>query len=213
MINMDMIGRLNEEKSLTVFGAGTSTIWKDLLQADSKNFDFKLNLQDDGYGPSDHASFYAKKIPVLFFFTGVHSDYHRPSDDADKINSKGEEEILKYVYKISSDIDTLSSQPNYVSIPRKAQSGRMSFRVDVGTIPNYADQADGLKINGVREGSPAQKGGLKGGDIIVNFGGKKIANIYDYTYALGDFSPGDIVDVVVMRDGKKVTLKVTLGAR
>ena len=89
----------------------------------------------------------------------------------------------------------------------------MSFRVDVGTIPNYADQADGLKINGVREGSPAQKGGLKGGDVIINFGGKKIANIYDYTYALGDFTPGDVVDVIVMRDGKKVTLKVTLGAR
>ena len=213
MINMDMIGRLNEEKELTVFGAGTSTIWKNLLDTDAKGFNFKLNKQDDGYGPSDHASFYAKKIPVLFFFTGVHADYHRPSDDADKINSKGEETILKYVYRVSSDIDTLSTQPNYVSIPRKSEGGKMSFRVDVGTIPNYADQADGLKINGVREGSPAQKGGLKGGDVIINFGGKKIANIYDYTYALGDFTPGDVVDVIVMRDGKKVTLKVTLGAR
>jgi hypothetical protein len=213
MINLDMIGRMNDEDKLIVYGTGTSSKWKDLLNQDNNDFNFKLTFNDEGYAPSDQSSFYAKKIPVLFFFTGTHSDYHRPSDDADKINSKGEESILNYVYKIAYQIDTLSSKPDYINVPRKDAGKSMAFRVYVGTVPDYAGQIDGLKINGVNEGSPAQKGGLKGGDIIINFGGKKISNIYDYTYALGDFSPGDIVDVTVLRDGKPVNLKVELGAR
>ncbi len=212
MINMDMIGRLKPDTSLIVYGTGTSSIWKELLKKDNQKYHFNLTFNDEGYGPSDHSSFYAKKIPVLFFFTGTHPDYHRPSDDADKINSTGEETILKYVYQITSQIDTMSSKPDYINVPRK-ERGRMAFRVYVGTIPDYAGQVDGLKITGVSEGGPAQKAGLQGGDIIINFGGKKISNIYDYTYALGDFSPGDIVDVVVMRNGEKKTFKVELGAR
>ncbi len=213
MINLDMVGRLNDEHKLIVYGAGTSSGFKALLQKDNGTFNFKLALNDEGYAPSDQSSFYAKKIPVLFFFTGTHSDYHRPTDDADKINSSGEESVVKYVYMIASQIDTLSETPTYIDVPRKDAGRAMVFRVYVGTVPDYAGGTDGLKINGVNEGSPAQKGGLKGGDIIIGFGGKKISNIYDYTYALGDFSPGDIVDVVVLREGKKVNLKVELGAR
>ncbi len=212
MLNLDMVGRLNADKNLIIYGTGTSANWKNILNEFNKNYSFKLTFNDEGYGPSDQSSFYAKNIPVLFFFTGTHPDYHRPSDTADKINSAGEESITKYVYQVAESIDENAEKPNYINVPRK-DSGRMTFRVYVGTIPDYASQVDGLKITGVSEGGPAQKAGLKGGDIIVEFGGKKISNIYDYTYALGDFSPGDIVDVVVMRNSEKKTFKVELGAR
>jgi hypothetical protein len=212
MLNLDMVGRLNAEKNLIIYGTGTSTNWKDILNEFNKNYSFKLTFNDEGFGPSDQSSFYAKRIPVLFFFTGTHPDYHRPTDTADKINSTGEESVTKYVYQIAESVDENSEKPNYIDVPRKG-SGRMTFRVYVGTIPDYASQVDGLKITGVSEGGPAQKAGLKGGDIIVEFGGKKISNIYDYTYALGDFSPGDVIDVVVMRNGEKKIFKVELGAR
>jgi hypothetical protein len=212
MINLDMVGRLNADKNLIVYGTGTSSNWKKILNEFNKNYSFKLTFNDEGYGPSDQSSFYGENIPVLFFFTGTHPDYHRPSDTADKINSTGEESITKYVYQVAESIDENPEKPNYINVPRK-NSGRMAFRVYVGTIPDYASQVDGLKLTGVSESGPAQKAGLKGGDIIIEFGGKKISNIYDYTYALGDFSPGDIVDVVVMRKGEKKTFKVELGAR
>ena len=213
MINLDMIGRLNVEKNLIIYGMGTSTIWKSLVEKDKSNFDFNLKLKDDGYAPSDQSSFYAKNIPVLFFFTDIHSDYHRPTDIASKINSSGEEEILKLVDEISYQVDTLSAKLDYINVPRKDTGEKVSFKVYVGTIPDFSSQVNGYKINGVSEGSPAQKGGLKGGDIITNFGGKKISNIYDFTYALSDFSPGDIVDVVVLRDGKNLNFKIELGVR
>ena len=213
MVNLDMVGRLNSDNQLIVYGTGTSTGFKDLLNNDNKDFSFKLTLNDEGYGPSDQSSFYAKEMPVLFFFTGTHTDYHRPTDDADKINSKGEEEVLDYVYDISNYLDEESTKPDYINVPRKNEGGPLTFSVYVGTVPDYATQVDGLKINGVREGSPAQKGGLQGGDIIIQFGDKKISNIYDYTYALGDHNPGDVVDVVVIRNGEKKTFKVELGAR
>ncbi len=213
MVNLDMVGRLNAEDQLTIYGTGTSSGFKDLLNTDNKDYNLKLTFNDEGYGPSDQSSFYAKNIPVLFFFTGTHTDYHRPTDDADKINSKGEEEVLKYVYDVSDNLDETNTKPDYINVPRKNEGRAMAFSVYVGTVPDYASQVDGLRINGVGEGSPAQKGGLQGGDIIVEFGGKKISNIYDYTYALGDFSPGDVVDVVVIRNGEKKTFKVELGAR
>lgn len=213
MVNLDMVGRLNPENQLTIYGTGTSTGFKDLLNTDNKDFNFKLTFNDEGYGPSDQSSFYAKNIPVLFFFTGTHTDYHRPTDDADKINSKGEEEVIKYVYDVSDNIDESTAKPDYINVPRKNEGQPMAFNVYVGTVPDYATQVDGLRINGVGEGSPAQKAGMQGGDIIVEFGGKKISNIYDYTYALGDHTPGEVVDVVVLRNGERKTFKVELGAR
>ena len=213
MINLDMVGRLNAEDQLTIYGTGTSSGFKDLLNTDNKNYNFKLTFIDEGYGPSDQSSFYAKDIPVLFFFTGTHTDYHRPTDDADKINSKGEEEVVKYICDISEYLDDNSTRPDFINVPRKSEGRAMVFSVYVGTVPDYASQVDGLRINGVGDGSPAQKAGLQGGDIIVEFGGKKISNIYDYTYALGDYSPGDIVNLVVMRNGEKKIFKVELGAR
>lgn len=213
MLNLDMVGRLNTENNLIVYGTGTAKDWKDILNNYNKDYNFKLTFNDEGYGPSDQSSFYAKNIPVLFFFTGTHTDYHRPGDTADKINSTGEESVTKYVYQVAQAVDNLSTKPDYINVPRKDAGRSMAFRVYVGTIPDYASQVDGLKITGVSEGGPAQKAGLLGGDIIVDFGGKKISNIYDYTYALGDFSPGDVIDVVVIRNGEKKTFKVELGAR
>lgn len=213
MINLDMIGRLNTSKELIAFGTGTSKNFSKLVKNLNKDFNFKLTLKKEGYGPSDQSSFYAKKIPVLFFFTGTHSDYHRPTDDADKINVVGEEAIVKYIYKIADNLSNVNVRPNYIDVPRQKGGKITAFRVYVGTIPDYAAQVNGLKITGVSHDGPAQKAGLKGGDIIINFGGKKITNIYDYMYALGDYNPGDIVKVKVVREGKKKIFEIELGSK
>ncbi len=212
MINMDMIGRLNDKNDLIVEGTGTSSKWKNILN-DKNNYDFNLTFNDEGFGPSDHSSFYGKKIPVLFFFTGTHSDYHKPTDDADKINSGGEEKVVKYVYDVALAIDNSDTKPDYISVERK-DTGRMTgTRVYVGTIPDFAGDVDGYKLGGVTDGSPAANAGLQAGDIIVKFGDKKISNIYDFTYALGDFVPGDKVMVDVMRDENVINVEIELGTR
>ncbi|MDO8548746.1 MAG: M28 family peptidase [Ignavibacteria bacterium] len=212
MINMDMIGRLNEKDELIVYGIGTSSGWKELLNA-TNSYNFNLAFHDDGYGPSDHSSFYGKNIPVLFFFTGTHPDYHRPGDDADKINFEGEERILNYVYDVTYKINTAEQKPEYVNVPRKEMGTTGGWKVYVGTIPDYAANVEGFRISGVNEGSPAQKGGIKAGDIMISFGGKKITNIYDYVYALQEHVPGDVVEVIVQRNSEEVKLEVELGAR
>ncbi len=209
MINMDMIGRLNEENSLIIYGTGTSSKWKKLLE-DKNTFNFKLTFNDEGYGPSDHSSFYSKNIPVLFFFTGTHSDYHRPSDDVDKINFPGEEKILKYVFSISEDIVNNIEKPDFVNVPQKDSSARGGWKVYVGTIPDYSFQGEGLKITGVNDGSPAQKAGLIGGDIILSFGDRKINNIYDYVSALQESIVGEIKIITYKRGDQifKVNMKL-----
>lgn len=210
MINLDMVGRLDSTRQLTIYGTGTSSQWKKILN--EKNTDsMKLAFVDEGYGPSDQTSFYAKKIPVLFFFTGVHTDYHRPSDDADLINYDGEETITNYVYEASREIASLSGKPDYVDIPRKESSG--GWKVYVGTIPDYSTNVEGFRLTGVSPGSPAEKGGLKGGDIMIKFGDRKIANIYDYVYALQDHVPGDEVEVIIKRNNEEHKFKVLLGAK
>jgi len=212
MINMDMIGRLNVEKSLIVYGTGTSTNWKVFLE-DNNAFGFSLTFNDEGYGPSDHSSFYGKEIPVLFFFTGTHTDYHKPSDDADKINAAGEESVLKYIYNVANFISTLREAPDYLLVEKKDMGQVPGRKVWVGTIPDFAGDVDGYKISGVSDGSPAQLGGLQAGDIIIKFGEKKISNIYDFTYALADFVPGDKVNVIVKRGEEEITFELTLSSK
>ena len=213
MISLDMIGRMNEENSLMIYGTGTSHKWKDLLNQFNKEYNFKLTFNDEGFGPSDHTSFYAKEIPVLFFFTGTHGDYHRPTDDADKINSAKEEKILDLVYQVAEDLDTTLTRPDYVNVPRKDTGGPTKFKVYIGTTPDFGAQVDGYKISGVTDGSPARKAGLKAGDIIIEFGGKKVSNIYDYMYAMNEHAPGDKVDITVLRGNEKVTLTLELAAK
>jgi hypothetical protein len=212
MINLDMIGRLDDEKKLIIHGTGTAKSWKDLLN-DKNSYNLKLSFNDEGFGPSDHSSFYGKQIPVLFFFTGTHTDYHRPSDDAERINYQGEEAVVRYVYDVTSSVVNRDTKPEYVNVPRKEMDNASGWKVYVGTIPDYSTDVNGFKLSGVSEGSPAQKGGMKAGDIMIKFGDKKISNIYDYVYALKEFVPGDKVDVTVLRDGKELTFNLILGAR
>lgn len=212
MLNMDMVGRLNEEKNLTVIGSGTSSIWKNILNEKNK-YDFKLSLSDGGSGGSDHQAFTNKNIPVLFFFTGTHNDYHKPSDDVDKINFSGEENVLNYVFDIAHDVQKLSSKPDYVKVVEPAQRPSGRARVTVGTVPEFGYNGNGYKLSGTTEGSPAEKAGLKAGDIIIKFGPKTVGNIYDFMYAVQDYKAGDKVDVVVLRDGKELTFTLELIAR
>lgn len=212
MVNMDMIGRLTNGK-LIVYGAGTSPGFADLLtRATPRGIDLKP--VPDGFGPSDQSSFYAKNIPVLHFFTDLHEDYHKPSDDWDKIEYAGMETVLEMVAAVTTELASSQDRPAYVSVatPRRAGQGR-GIRSYTGTIPDFGEQVEGMKISGVTEGSPAAVAGIQGGDIIVKFGKIEIKNLYDYTFALGEYKPGDVVDVVVKRGNEEKTFQLTVGSR
>jgi aminopeptidase YwaD len=229
MINMDMVGRLKDGK-LTIGGIGTASEWKALVEgknpreikdtSDSKNVGmsltpyFNLQLNEDGFGPSDHSSFYGKQIPVLFFFTGSHEDYHKPSDTADKINYAGESQIVAYISDILKSVDQNRVKPTYTVAKSSTMGGRSTFSVSLGTVPNYADgNNDGLLLDGVRDGSPAAKAGVKPGDKIVMLAGKEVRNISDYTFVLGELKAGEEYVIVVMRGSEKVTMKIVPAAR
>ncbi len=174
---------------------------------------FQLTLNEDGFGPSDHSSFYGKQIPVLFFWTGTHEDYHKPSDTADKINYDDEARILSLVARIVRDVDAEDKRPTYAVAKSQAAGRTGGFSVSLGTIPNYADSNDGLLIDGVREDSPAAKSGIKAGDRIVKLAGRDIRNVYDYTAALGEMRAGQEYDVELMRAGERIKLKIIPAAR
>ncbi|MEK6566311.1 MAG: M28 family peptidase [Bacteroidota bacterium] len=215
MMNMDEIGRLKDRK-LIVYGMGTSPGFESLVTRHNRDSMFVLKLNKDGFGPSDHSSFYAKKIPVFHFFTDIHSDYHRPSDDYETINTEGEVQILKFMADIAMDMDSAPERPVYAQVeaPRQpAGGGREGMRTYTGTIPDFGEQVEGMKLAGVRDGSPAAKAGLQAGDIIVKFGKVEIKNLYDYTYALGEYKPGDEVDITVLRGKEKLTMKIKLERR
>ena len=210
MFNMDMVGRLRN-KRLTVFGTGTAPRWKKLVETTGKQHDFTLSLKPSGFGPSDHSSFYGKQIPVLHFFTGTHSDYHRPGDDWPKLNLAGMESIVEMLEQIAVETALEKQRPKYVEIKSRARVARSGSRPYFGSIPDFgSDGQKGYPISGVSPGSPAQKGGLKGGDLIVEFGPTKIGGLDDFDLALRKFKGGDVVNVTVVRDGKRKTLKVTL---
>lgn len=172
-----------------------------------------LTLNEDGYGPSDHSSFYAKQIPVLFFWTGTHDDYHKPSDTAEKINYEGEAQILQLVAHIVRDTVQSDRRPTFAVAKSESMGRSTGFRVYLGTIPNYADSNDGLKLDGVRDDSPAAKAGLKAGDRIVKLAGREVKNVYDYTYALGEMKAGQEYDLEVIRGSERLSLKITPAAR
>jgi aminopeptidase YwaD len=210
MINLDMVGRLKDNK-LTIGGVGTSPEFRKLVEG--LNNGFTLQLSEDGFGPSDHSSFYAKQIPVFFFYTGVHDDYHKPSDTADKINYEGQAKIVGFVAEVTRAIDRGDARPAY-AVARSQSSGRATgFRVYLGTVPNYAESNDGMLLDAVRDDSPAAKAGLKAGDKIVKLAGREIKNVYDYTYALGEMKPDQEYEVEVMRGAERLKLKLTPQAR
>ena len=214
MLNMDMVGRLTDEK-LIIQGGDTAKEFKPLLdKLNADEFKFKLTHNPGGFGPSDHASFYAKKVPVLHFFTGLHKDYHRPSDDADKVNAAGLVRVAKMVADTASQVAAMPERPTYVESTAGASGGgdRGGDRPYFGSIPDFAQSEPGYGISGVAKGSPSEKAGLKGGDVIIKLGESKVGNLDDFDSALRKFKGGDKVPVVVKRDGKEVTLTVTLGA-
>jgi Zn-dependent M28 family amino/carboxypeptidase len=230
MINLDMVGRLQNEK-LTIGGIGTAHEWKDLVNvqntkgtnriisvgpngAEAENISpsFTLFLNEDGFGPSDHSSFYGKNIPVLFFFTGTHLDYHKPSDTADKINYEGESKLVNYVAAIAKSVDENPTRPTYAVAKSSNTGGRTTFSVSLGTIPSYADSTDGMELDGVRDGSPAAKAGLKKGDKVIKLAGKDIKNVYDYTDALSGMKPDVEYEVVINRGAETLTLKIVPAA-
>ncbi|MFN2514849.1 MAG: M20/M25/M40 family metallo-hydrolase [Pyrinomonadaceae bacterium] len=172
-----------------------------------------LTLREDGYGPSDHSSFYANNVPVLFLWTGTHEDYHKPSDTADKINYKDEARILSFAARLIYDIDTSDKRPSFSVVKTESAGRSMGFRVYLGTIPNYADSKDGLLLDGVRDDSPASKAGLKAGDKIVKLAGRDVRNVYDYTYALGEMKAGQEYEVELLRGSERLTLKITPATR
>ncbi|HKO61577.1 MAG TPA: M20/M25/M40 family metallo-hydrolase [Pyrinomonadaceae bacterium] len=247
MINMDMIGRMKENK-LVIGGVGTASEWRSIIETanlmqsitvsatgaptSARNFpmvvasngraivtsdsskQFVITMNEDGFGPSDHSSFYAKQIPVLFFWTGTHEDYHKPSDTADKINYTDHARIVSVVSKIVRELDASDKRPTYSATRSPAGAGRSTgFRVYLGTIPNYSDSTDGLLLDGVREESPAAKAGLRAGDRIMKLAGRDIRNVYDYTAALGEMKADNEYEVEVLRGTERLTLKLTPAAR
>ena len=212
-VNFDMVGRLRTNK-LVLQGIGSSTAWPKLIERPNIVGGFNLTLTEDPYLPTDTTAFYPKGIPVLAFFTGSHDDYHRPTDDIKTLDYAGVERIAKFARLLLSDLAAAQSRPAYVKVERTSAPGaRDSLRAYLGTIPDYATEVKGVKLSGVQANSPAEQAGLKGGDVIVEFAGQKIANIYDYTYALDAVKIGQPVKVKVMREEKQVDLTITPAAR
>ena len=224
MLNLDMVGRV-ENDLLTVFGTGTAEEWTDVLDranaATASPLDLRYN--SDGFGASDHSSFYARGIPVLHFFSNTHPEYHRVEDDWELVNAEGMERVTDLVASVAREVVPAAGlasltpvegagNPRGVAGPSDGSPARSGFRVRLGTIPDYSREAGGMGITGVRDGSPAAKAGLRAGDIIVEFGDHAIEDVYAYMYALAEFDPGDEVQVVVLRDGERVAFTVMLEA-
>jgi hypothetical protein len=205
MINMDMVGRLNDStKNLLVYGIGTSSDYGSIFS--TINHPFNLIHDSSGVGPSDHTSFYLKNIPVLHFFTGQHTDYHKPTDDADKINYNGTLEVIHFIKEIATNI---AEQPklNFTATKSKAKEA-VSFKVTLGIMPDYAFQDKGVKIDAVTNGKPAQIAGIKTGDIIISINNELVKDVYEYMKQLANFSKGDETVVTIQREKKLIDFKV-----
>ncbi|MCF1190391.1 M28 family peptidase [Mangrovimonas sp. AS39] len=200
MINMDMVGRLKQDSTLAVYGVGTSPRFKQVLSATNKSF--KIIENESGIGPSDHTSFYLQDIPVLHFFTGQHEDYHKPSDDFDKLNYDGMNLVSNYIFDVISELD---SQGKMAFRKTKNESGETPrFKVGMGVIPDYLFDGKGMRIDGVSEGKPAKRAGLEKGDIVIKMGDSTIVDMMSYMRALAAFKQGDTTKVVVTRNGTEV---------
>jgi Zn-dependent M28 family amino/carboxypeptidase len=200
MINMDMVGRLKQDSTLAVYGVGTSTRFKQTLKAN--NDKFKLVENESGVGPSDHTSFYLSDIPVLHFFTGQHEDYHKPSDDFEKLNYEGMQTISNYIFEVISDLNNAGKLAYRTTKNESEEVPR--FKVGLGVIPDYLYDGEGMRIDGVTEGRPAHKAGLLKGDVVIKLGETVITDMMSYMKALSVFSEGDSTKVVVERNGKQV---------
>ncbi|KXN98023.1 peptidase M28 [Aequorivita aquimaris] len=205
MLNMDMVGRLNSENTLAVYGVGTSPIFKQAVNANAR--ELKIAENESGVGPSDHTSFYLANIPVLHFFTGQHEDYHKPSDDAEKVNFEGMKIVSNYIFSIIKDLD---NQPKLPFKKTKNESEVVpEFKVTLGVVPDYLFSGKGMRIDGVSEDKPAQKAGLQKGDIVVKMGDFEVTDMMSYMKSLSKFEKGQTAKVTIERGGELKEVEVT----
>ncbi len=206
MINMDMIGRLNDStKALMIYGVGTCPDWVPIIS--SMRTVFRIKQDSAGIGPSDQTSFYLKNIPVLHFFTGQHSDYHKPTDDANKVNYEGEKMVLEYVINVI--IQTEDKGKLQFLQTKNPNAGTHVYKVTMGVMPDYAFDGTGMRIDGVTDGKPGSKAGLLQGDVVIGLGDYAVNSTMDYMKALGNFKKGDTTKIKIMRAGKEMLLDVT----
>jgi aminopeptidase YwaD len=214
MLNLDMIGRLRNSH-IYVSGVGTSPLFRDVLEELNEPIGLALDYSDSGMGASDHMSFNIKRIPVLFFFSGLHGDYHKPSDTAEKINPDGARNVLMLAYQVLNELANNSERPLYTEVdePRPVSTGGGGYGPYFGSVPDFRDDLGGVLFADVSTASPAAEAGLRAGDLLVEFAGKPIENLYDFTYALQAEQPGNTIAVIVERNGERVAAEVTLGSR
>jgi hypothetical protein len=213
MVNFDMVGRLRDN-SLQIFGTETAEEFPALLDSLDAASELELSHVGDGYGPSDQTSFYARQIPVLHLFTGTHSEYHRPDDDWQLINAPGLATVTNFSIALVDDLGNHPGRFELVRQERPVAGGGGGYGPYLGTVPDFGEvEGGGLRLSGVRAGSPADAAGLQAGDVVIEFAGKEVLNIYDYTYALREHAPGDTVVIKVRREGNTVELTAVLGKR
>jgi len=217
MINLDMVGAMRDQK-VVALGAESAPEWKALLDATGAELKLNVSSGGDGYGPSDQTSFYAKQIPVLHFFTGTHERYHTPDDDADAINFGGVVHVAEMTARVAAAVARGDVNPTYAraSAAPSMEGDSRGYGAYLGTVPDFTAMeatGGGVKLSDVRAGGPADKAGIKGGDTLVEMAGTRIENLYDMTYALQDHKPNETIDVVVLRNGQRLTLRATLGSR
>lgn len=207
MINMDMIGRFNEHKEIIVGGIGTSPVFGNIIHT-YEPAGFAISLDSSGTGPSDHTSFYLEDIPVLFFFTGTNEDYHKPSDDADKISFYGLRAVTYYVFHVANQLASIEEIP-FTKTKMKSQRKAADYKVTMGILPNYSGNGKGLRVDGIVQGRPADNAGIKQGDVITKIGDCRVKEIYSYMECLSELGSGDTREVTILRDGKELIVNVT----
>jgi hypothetical protein len=215
MLNFDMVGRLRDGK-LLVYGVASAAELPAVVDSANRAVGLRVTAIGDGFGPSDHSSFYARGVPVLHFFTDLHDDYHRATDDAPKVNASGTAQVVALAERALRDVADRPGRLTFVrqAAPATTMGGGNGSNVYLGSVPDMsATDVGGLRLTGVRPGSPADAAGLLAGDVIVEFDGKSVKDLYQYTDALYARKPGDTVQVVVVRGGERRTLTVTLGSR
>lgn len=212
MINLDMIGRLNENKAVVVGGTGTSPVFEPMLKQLDQQTDIALSFSPEGFGASDHASFYAADVPVLYFSTGAHADYHTPNDTPDKINYDGMVEVVNLIEMAAISLINADERPEFTEAgPKQRNTARRGFKVTFGIMPDFtSNDTDGLGVGGVTKGGPAEAAGMKKGDKITGINGLSVGTIYDYMNRLRQLKPGQRVNVDILRDGEPMFLIVEL---
>jgi hypothetical protein len=212
MVNLDMVGRLDTLKGIQIGGTGTSVEADSLIRLCNNHDRFKLILNQEGSGPSDHSSFYGKNIPVFFITTGAHQDYHTPDDDVERINFPGLTSVTEFAYRLILDIDNNPRKLAYREAgPKETPTANYRFKVTLGFMPDFSStDVEGVRVDFVTKGKAAERGGIKNGDIITAIDGLAVKNIYDYMYRLSKLSKNQIISVELLRNGQKEVLIIHL---